>query len=154
MLLRPTERRFLPHTVTFFNVLTHEKDMLLAVTARHVLFQDSNAFTFRQTGAETKNAFRLEIDYVSSDLAGRQYAPLAQWKLAESREQEEALYTLYPDLWLFLGEHADFPPGGKVPASAMTAGGFSKRGLRLLKAGGFDVAGYDPPHHFLLSGAA
>lgn len=151
-MLRPIDPRFLPHTMTVFNDIGTGANLVAAVI-RDVNYADSNSFNFKVSGVNTTNAFRVVVDCVNSDYGGREYVPVLDWRrLAESEQTDGTRFTLYRDMWLFKGEHEQFPDGAIVAKTSMQQAKFDPFGLRLHKTTLFDMAGLDTPHNIQLAG--
>lgn len=150
-LLRSTDKRFLPHTITVFNALT-DKFGLLAVVIRDVNFTDASNFNFIQTGISAANSFSIVIDYINSDFGGREFIPMEAWSNLDTADQMGEYVTLHANMWLFNGEHSDFTPGTIVPVGKMTPAAFKALGLRLLQTTRCDVSGLEIPHNIQLAG--
>lgn len=147
----PISLSMLPHTITVFCRLTHEKDLYLPVVIRHVNFQQSTAYNYMVSGQSTSHAFSVVVDYVNSVAdGGRRFVTNVQWKTASKEEQENELYTLHQDIWLVQGEHPSL--AAKIPSRELTQSHFDSLGLFLLKARSCDIAGLDPVHNIQLRG--
>jgi|GEM_PF-1716952 len=152
MRLAPIHKSALPHTMTVFNEIG-KGQQLMAVVVRRVNYADSNSYNFKTAGVNTANAFRVVIDCVNSDFGGREFVPLLDWKrLTEAEQQDGTRFTLYRDMWLFRGEHGQYPAGAIVPKADMVASKFEALGIRLHRTNLFDMAGLDRPHNIQLAG--
>lgn len=151
-MLRPIDPRFLPHAMTVFNDIGTGVN-LVAVVIRDVNYADSNSFNFKVAGVNTTNAFRVVIDCENSDYGGREYVPVLDWRrLNEAEQTDGTRFTLYRDMWLFRGEHEQFPDGSIVAKTSMKDASFTALGLRLHKTTLFDMAGLDTQHNIQLAG--
>lgn len=162
-MLKPIDPRFLPHVMTVFNDVGNGAN-LVAVVIRNVNYADSNIFNFKTAGhsgssnvqqavVSTTNAFRVVIDCENSDYGGREYVPVLDWRrLTEAEQTDGTRFTLYRDMWLFKGEHEQFPDGAIVTKSGMKDTIFTGIGIRLHKTTLFDLAGLDTPHNIQLAG--
>ena len=152
MRLAPIHRNALPHTTTVFNEIG-KGQQLVVVVIRRVNYADSNSFNFKMAGINTANAFRVVIDCVNSDFGGRVFVPLLDWKrLTEEEQLDGTRFTLYRDMWMFRGEHEQYPTGGIVAKADMVASKFEALGIRLHRTNLFDMAGLDKPHNIQLAG--
>lgn len=162
-MLKPIDPRFLPHTMTVFNDVDGGA-RLVAVVIRNVNYTDSNVFNFKTAGhtgssnvqqavVSTTNAFRVVVDCENSDYGGREYVPVLDWRrLTEAEQTDGTRFTLHRDMWLFKGEHEQFPDGAIVARTFMNPTKFAALGLRLHTTTLFDVAGLDTPHNIQLAG--
>lgn len=162
-MLRPIDPRFLPHTMTVFNDVNGGA-RLVAVVIRGVNYTDSNAFNFKTAGysssanvqqavVSTTNAFRVVVDCENSDYGARAYVPILDWRrLTEEEQTDGTRFTLYRDMWLFKGEHEEFPDNAIVARTSMAPTTFEALGVRLHRTTLFDVAGLDVPHNIQLAG--
>lgn len=146
-LLRPIQKRFLPDTVTIFNQSRLTPEMYLVTVIRHVNFADSNGYSFKQTGSHTADSFRVVVDMANSE-AVRPWLEHARWLAAEYDDA----YTLHAGMWLFDGEHADYPDGALIPAREVNPEAFKAKGLRLLQTASCDNDGLDAPFQTVLAG--
>lgn len=147
MVLRPTQKRFLPDVITVFNPSRLDGANMVATVIKCVNFADSNSYNFKQTGAFTANSFRVVVDMANSE-AKRPFMRHAEWLVAT----DDSHYTLYSGMWLFEGQHADYADGSLTPLSGMTVKIFEAKGLRLLKAQSCDINGLGKIHHIALAG--
>lgn len=147
MVLRPTQKRFLPDVITVFNPSRLDGASMAVTVIRCVNFADSNSYNFKQTGAFTANGFRVVVDMVNSE-AKRPFMRHAEWLTAT----DDSHYTLYSGMWLFEGEHADYADGSLTSSSGMTVKIFEAKGLRLLKPQSCDINGLGKIHHIALAG--
>ena len=148
--VRTIERRFLPHTVTVFNALTHQPG-LIPVVLKYINMQEAPAFRFGQA-VNTEMHFQVVYDAVNTDAGGRKLALSPGWKLLTDEEQLTGFFTLHADMWLFSGEHESFPAGEIIPAKDMTAARFSALGMRLLKTSRIATCAADTLHNIQLVG--
>ena len=150
--LKPIHPSALPHAMTVFNEIG-KGQQLMAVVVRRVNYADSNSFNFKVAGVNTANAFRVVIDCANSDFGGRVFTPVLEWKrLTEEEQQDGTRFTLHRDMWLFRGEHEQYPTGSIVAKADMVASKLEALGLRLHKTTLFDLAGWDVPHNIQLAG--
>ena len=150
--LRPTDRRFLPDTITVFNQLSADKNTYIPTVLEFVNFNQANSYTQRQTGIETALTFRVIVDAVNTSAWDNKVrVNAAEWQALAGEQQENGFYCLHTGMFLFKGVHSDFS-GDPVSVKLLTTAEFTKRGLTLLKTKIADASGLGETHNIQLAG--
>ena len=123
-MLKPTDKRFLPDTITVFNPSVDGK-IFYPCVIKCVNFNDKKAHNFRITGTMANVGFNIIYDIVNSE-PQKQYIDSLKYNLLNDEQRQNEYFTLSGNMSLIKGEYPL-----NVPATELTASKFKEKGLEL-----------------------